>query len=827
MKTVLHSARLVSNIQSIFQRTKYALLVVIASGCYAGILFNQIAPYAEGWYTYYAQCINSGNLPYKDFDYLFPPLYIYLIAFITKLFGYKLIVLRFFGIIIFSVISLLVFLIIKEIFNEKIALISAITSSLYLQSEVVQIFYDYIRVMDIFSLLTILFLIKAIKNRSENKISIFYLSFAGFSNSLFALVKQNMGLLFFAYVILFLFVSENILHTDFKKILHKLMSFITSFFIPVLITCCIMIANGSMSYFLSQTGSSAIAAKGGLLAIIFNWYINNLSTFKSCIPFSLLYIIILVLVTLIKKRSDNNYTLNEKFFSTTTILYAVICTLLVIVCAKNQAFALVLDNEHYLSPYCVFLMVIPIFLFFASKVIYKSATQQNIEIIDILYVAVTGSYFAIAWGCGMSGGLSEGQSGVGLAFAIAILINNCNFKYGDVAKCVVIVFCCLLSMQCAVKKFSHTYNWWGMDESNLWESKYTSPDINVLQGIGMSSETLNAYETIYHIVTENTTADDSIYCFPQIPIFYTICDRKDPGVRAKVQWFDVASDSSIEEDIDIIANNPPGAVLIYDTSEYAYNSHERLFRKGDISATRRMKQFLLNFVTQNNYTFYGRITSTNNNGILVYCKTTSDEDGAQYHLTGDGTQESPFKINSVADLCFLQNSVANGNDYANTYFLQTTDLDLSCIDNWIPIGIDGSTYYFNGIYNGNGHVIKNMTCNASQSPNAGLFGTLGGIVCNLGLVDSVISGDYTGAIAINASNENAMIINCYTKSSVYGIRAGGITDDFIGRIINCVSLSNCNGLTSAGAISYTNGYVDNVFSNYTLLNTELLNANFG
>ena len=96
MKTVLHSARLVSNIQSIFQRTKYALLVVIASGCYAGILFNQIAPYAEGWSTYYAQCINSGNLPYKDFDYLFPPLYIYLIAFITKLFGYKLIVLRFF-----------------------------------------------------------------------------------------------------------------------------------------------------------------------------------------------------------------------------------------------------------------------------------------------------------------------------------------------------------------------------------------------------------------------------------------------------------------------------------------------------------------------------------------------------------------------------------------------------------------------------------------------------------------------------------------------------------------------------------------------------------
>lgn len=80
---------------------------------------------------------------------------------------------------------------------------------------------------------------------------------------------------------------------------------------------------------------------------------------------------------------------------------------------------------------------------------------------------------------------------------------------------------------------NYTYNWWGMDESSLQESVYLSNDIEVFEGIGLSYETLNAYETVYHIVTQNTDEKDSIYCFPQIPSFYYICNRMDPGCVQK------------------------------------------------------------------------------------------------------------------------------------------------------------------------------------------------------------------------------------------------------------------------------------------------------
>lgn len=59
----------------------------------------------------------------------------------------------------------------------------------------------------------------------------------------------------------------------------------------------------------------------------------------------------------------------------------------------------------------------------------------------MLYITITGAYFAISWGCGMSGGLSEYQGTLGVAFAIAILLNNLEFRFSNVLKLAVILVC--------------------------------------------------------------------------------------------------------------------------------------------------------------------------------------------------------------------------------------------------------------------------------------------------------------------------------------------------------------------------------------------------
>lgn len=71
--------------------------------CYT--IFFKTMPIAEGWYSEYAWLINHGKLPYRDFEYLFFPLYIYFIVGFTKIFGYSIIALRILGIVLFGAIG--------------------------------------------------------------------------------------------------------------------------------------------------------------------------------------------------------------------------------------------------------------------------------------------------------------------------------------------------------------------------------------------------------------------------------------------------------------------------------------------------------------------------------------------------------------------------------------------------------------------------------------------------------------------------------------------------------------------------------------------------
>lgn len=126
---------------------------------YATLSANKTMPISEGWYTEYAWLINHGQLPYRDFEYLFFPLYIYFIALFTRLFGYNIIALRFLGVVVFGAIGAALYGIFSKISNSIIGAIAAITTALYLQSEVVQLYYDYIRFHDLFAFITVWLLI--------------------------------------------------------------------------------------------------------------------------------------------------------------------------------------------------------------------------------------------------------------------------------------------------------------------------------------------------------------------------------------------------------------------------------------------------------------------------------------------------------------------------------------------------------------------------------------------------------------------------------------------------------------------------------------------
>lgn len=186
---------------------------------------------------------------------------------------------------------------------------------------------------------------------------------------------------------------------------------------------------------------------------------------------------------------------------------------------------------------------------------------------------------------------------------------------------------------------------------------------------------------------------------------------------------------------------------------------------------------------------------------------------SQTKLEGHGTYTSPYLIEDMDDLVCFRDLVNSGEAFYGKYFRQEADIDLSEIDNWEPIGIYNSENYFYGTYDGNGHTISNLTIERSED-NAGLFGQLGGTVCNLGIESGSIESDCSGAIASHAAGGDALIFNCFNKASVRGVRAGGIADNLAGgRIISCWNLGTVEGTQmAAGIVSYDASTVINCAS---------------
>ena len=109
------------------------------------------------------------------------------------------------------------------------------------------------------------------------------------------------------------------------------------------------------------------------------------------------------------------------------------------------------------------------------------------------------------------------------------------------------------------------------------------------------------------------------------------------------------------------------------------------------------------------------------------------------------------------------------------------DIDLSSIADWTSIGT--SSAKFTGVFDGNGHVIKNL-----KSTKGGLFGYVsGGEIKNIGLENVNINSTETyvgGLINVNEAGMNTTQ-NCYAIGSVTGANVGGLIGDNSNMVYNC------------------------------------------
>lgn len=130
------------------------------------------------------------------------------------------------------------------------------------------------------------------------------------------------------------------------------------------------------------------------------------------------------------------------------------------------------------------------------------------------------------------------------------------------------------------------------------------------------------------------------------------------------------------------------------------------------------------------------------------------------------TSGQKYKIETAADLAYLATRVNAGASHSGAIFVLANDIDLSGYSNWTPIGTSSNSFI--GIFDGNGHVIENLTINNDDGYNVGLFGVTysGSEIKNLGLENVNIRSIYAEEVGALVGWSKSRITNCYAQGSI-------------------------------------------------------------
>ena len=158
---------------------------------------------------------------------------------------------------------------------------------------------------------------------------------------------------------------------------------------------------------------------------------------------------------------------------------------------------------------------------------------------------------------------------------------------------------------------------------------------------------------------------------------------------------------------------------------------------------------------------------------------------------GDGTAENPYQIATAKQLVAVRNDLA-------AHYVLNNDIDLSGYSSWNPIG--DAVYSFSGSFDGNGHVIRNMTIEVQTSDSyLGLFGYASGAkLTNVVLEDAAIrgtlsTGNHQVALLVGKTSKTTLS-DCTVSGSIQlvandtSLAIGGIVGQTEGAVIeNCVN----------------------------------------
>jgi hypothetical protein len=181
---------------------------------------------------------------------------------------------------------------------------------------------------------------------------------------------------------------------------------------------------------------------------------------------------------------------------------------------------------------------------------------------------------------------------------------------------------------------------------------------------------------------------------------------------------------------------------------------------------------------------------------------------------GSGTEADPYLIATAADM----NSIGANSEDWSSFLKLVSDINLAEYNDTTRYKMASN---FNGTFDGQNHLISNLTYLANDDNYRGLFGSIGttGKVFNVRMQNvniylSSTGGVMSGLVGAIAGENKGIIFQCSSTGKVEGSYAvGGLVGKNTGTISQCFSTAEIKGeLNVGGLVGYNSSYIDNCYS---------------
>lgn len=619
----------------------YGLLLIPLCTYYL-LYFDAFFPVTEGWFSTYGHLIRIGQLPYRDFFLVLPPLYPYQIAAFQTFFGESIISLRYLGLFITCAIGIALFEILRTLFNRWISAFTACIALVYYQSGNAYVGYDFTQVLTLYLLLGTMFLVKYCDRTSfaRNRGGVL-LFLSGVFLALAVLTKHSNGSMGALAILLSGIVV--VLHVErHPHPIRRLLLLGGGFILPITMTLLWLAYKGILTDASSNVLIGALQAKGGPHAALINW---------------------------LKNLMERGYLVHTRnIFKRLTILISVIIALSYILSILIHARRYGFNNlKHGLSlklllvdtqePPLGRVGLAILMLGFVSLVgiiysiyhgvhIPQAAKSVGTHVRDLIVIGSTNIYiiggivalvlsirqktmgavryfivFALGIGLivgnGTSGGLSEISSFLGLSIVAAYILGIAS-RYA-IPLLIPLWICLSLTAVLIDTKFSTPYHWSGLTSTDIRSVPCASTN-GILEGLCLEPTKMSKMDEIINEIRIKTQESDQIYTYPHIPIFHLLTGRE-PYAKAPVSWFDFMSDDWARYVSNELLAHPPPLLVVADVPETVMEAHERLFRAGKPLGQREILHSISTLESKHIIKKVKTVTNVDGIDIVIYVKT--------------------------------------------------------------------------------------------------------------------------------------------------------------------------------------------------------------